>query len=441
MRVPLINAGNGYGRMPATAAPAMPFPQASYQSGGGGTLIVTSEQLEEALRTGNVSASGASVTPDSAMRVAAFYGGLRILCGPVANLPVDVKRRLDDKRREDASDTKLWKVLRRRPNRWQTPSQFKRMLQAHTILRGNGYALIVRSSMQPYDLLELIPLNPDRVRVEQNDDMSLSYEYTRRDGRRVQIEQSEMFHLCGLTLNGFSGVSVLTYARESIGESLAMADHGGTMFRNGARVSGVLTHPNRLGPEGKENLKGSLDDFRSEGERDGKVMILEEGMKFERVALSAVDAQWIESRKFSRTDVLMFLGVPPFMVGDTEKNTSWGTGIEQMSNGFVTYTEEDWLTMWEEAIQRDLIADINSNLYARFNRAALVKGDIKTRWAAHVQALQWGVMNPDEVRALEDMNPREDGKGGDYYDPPNAPGGAAAQTEPAPEEDNPDAPL
>lgn len=441
MRVPLINAGNGYGRMPAVAGPVMPSPQAAYQSSGGGTLIVTSEQLEEALRTGNVSASGASVTPDSAMRVAAFYGGLRILCGPPANLPIDVKRRIDDKRREDASDTRLWKVLRRRPNRWQTPSQFKRMLQAHVILRGNGYGLIVRSTMRPFDILEIIPLNPDRVRCEQNDDLSLSYEYTRRNGGRVRIEQGEMFHLCGLTLNGFSGVSVLTYAREALGESLAMADHGGTMFRNGARVSGMLTHPGKLGLDGKENLKASLDTFRSEGERDGKVMILEEGMKFERVALSAVDAQWIESRKFSRTDVLMFLGVPPFMVGDTEKNTSWGTGIEQMSNGFVTYTEEDWLTMWEETIQRDLIADPDSNLYARFNRSALVKGDIKTRWGAHVQALQWGVMNPDEVRALEDMNPREDGKGGDYYDPPNAPGGAAAESDPEPKKDDPNGPL
>lgn len=417
MRVPILNPANGFGTLPAVTRYAAPM--AATQSSGGGKLIVTSDQLDEALRTGNVSASGTSVTPQSAMRVAAFYGGLRILCGPVANLPIDVKRRIDDRRREDASDTPLWRILRRRPNRWQTPSQFKRMLQAHTILRGNGYGLIVGS---PLGLDEVIPLNPDRVECTQNDDLSLSYVYSRANGQKVRIAQKDMFHLCGLTLNGFSGVSVLTYARESLGESLAMGSHGATMFKNGARVSGMLTHPGHLGQEGKDNLKSSLDDFRAEGERDGKVMILEEGMKFERVALSAVDAQWIESRKFSRTDVLMFLGVPPFMVGDTEKNTSWGTGIEQMSNGFVTYTEEDWLTMWEEAIQRDLIADPDSKLYARFNRSALVKGDIKTRWAAYVQALQWGVMNPDEVRALEDLNPREDGNGGDYYDPPNTSG-------------------
>lgn len=394
-------------------------PRAAMQSAGGGVLITSPDQLAEALRTGNISTSGQAVTPNSALTVPAFYAGLRILCGPPANLPLDVKRRLGD-RREDASDTGLWHVLRRRPNRWQTPSQFKRMLQAHTILRGNGYALIVRSRGE---LKELIPLNPDRMEVRQEDDLSVRYFYSRRAGGRVELRQDEVFHLVGLTLDGVKGVSVLTYAREALGESLAMAAHGGTMFKNGARVSGMLKHPGKLGEEGRDNLKASLDEFRAEGERDGKVMILEEGMSFERVALTAVDAQWIESRKFSRTDILMFLGVPPFMVGDTEKSTSWGTGIEQQTNGFITFTEEDWLTMWEETIHRDLIPANDAQLYVRFNRSALVRSDIKVRYGAYVQALQWGIMNPDEVRALEDLNPRADGAGGDYYDPPNTAGG------------------
>ena len=107
------------------------------------------------------------------------------------------------------------------------------------------------------------------------------------------------------------------------------------------------------------------------------------------------------------------------MIGDTEKSTSWGTGIEQQSIGFVAYTLEDHLTMWEEAINRDLIG-ANDNLYARFNRAALVKGDIKARWEAYVKGLQWGVYSPNEIRALEDQNPRD---GGDiFYPPPNTAG-------------------
>lgn len=394
-------------------------PRAQTQSIGGGVMISTSQELEEALRTGNVTGSGMTVTPDKAMRVAAVYACVRVRCGVVANMPLHIKRRVDERTREDAIDHPAWTLLRRKPNRWQTPAQFKRMMEAHLILRGNGYAMIVGSRGRP---IEMIPLHPDRVECKQNDDLSLSYVYTRKDGRQIPLKQSEVFHLVGLTLDGVHGVSAITYARETIGLSLAQEEHGATVFKNGARVSVVLKHPSKLGPEGIENLRSSLDDFRSGGEKEGKALILEEGMDTAPLAMTAEDAQWIESRKFSRTEIAMFLGVPPHMIGDTEKNTSWGTGIESQTQGFITFSAEDDLTIWEETINRDLIGD-DPTVYARFNRAALVRGDIKARWEAYVKALQWGVYSPDEVRALEDMNPRDDGEGGKFYDPPNTAGG------------------
>ncbi|MET3662493.1 phage portal protein [Aquamicrobium ahrensii] len=397
-----------------------PEPRASFQDKGGGVVISTSQELEDALRAGSVTASGARVTPDTAMRVAAVYACVRVRSGIVANMPLHIKRRVDARTREDATDHPVWKLLRRKPNRWQTPAQFKRMMQAHLILRGNAYAMIVSSRGLPQ---EMIPLHPDRVECKQNDDLSLVYVYTRKDGRRVELKQSEVFHLVGLTLDGVHGVSAITYARETIGLSLAQEQHGATVFKNGARVSSVLTHPNKLGKEGLEFLRASLDDYRAGGESEGKALILEEGMSVTQLAMTSEDAEWIESRKFSRTDIAMFLGVPPHMIGDTEKNTSWGTGIESQTQGFITFSAEDDLTIWEETINRDLIGD-EADVYARFNRAALVRGDIKARWEAYVKALQWGVYSPDEVRALEDMNPREDGQGGQYYDPPNTAGGA-----------------
>ncbi|MGY5791921.1 phage portal protein len=395
-------------------------PQASsgFQPAGGTTVIVTPEQLEEALRTGNTSEAGIDVTPDRAMRAAAVYASVRIISGAVATLPLDIKRRKGDIR-EDASDTRLWKVLRRKPNGWQTPSQFKRMMQAHLLLRGDAYALIVSSVSK--EVQQLIPMHPDRVRCTQNDDLSLSYTYTSKTGRTVQLKQSEVFHLVGLTLDGVHGVSVLTYARESIGENLAMMGYGAKVFKNGARPSGALSTEGKLSDESYDRLKSSIEEYRAEGEREGKVMILEEGLKFEQIAMTAADAEWVDSRKFSRTEIAMFFGVPPSMLGDNSgSDSNWGTGLEQKSNGFVAYTLEDHLTTWEETIFRDLIVDEASNLYARFNRAALVRGDIKTRWGAYVQSLQWGVFSPNEVRALEDMNPRD---GGDiYYPPPNTAG-------------------
>lgn len=125
----------------------------------------------------------------------------------------------------------------------------------------------------------------------------------------------------------------------------------------------------------------------------------------------------------------MFMGVPPSMLGDNSgSDSNWGTGLEQKSIGFVTYTLEDHLTTWEETIQRDILPDSETNLYARFNRAALVRGDLKARWDSYVKGLQWGVYCPDDVLAFEDMNPRSDGKGGAYYDPPNTAGNAEPET-------------
>lgn len=395
-----------------------PQPRASYQDSGGGVTITTAQELEEALRTGAVSSSGASVTPNTAMRVATVYACVRIISGAVATLPLDIKRRKNATTREDASEHSLWTLVRRKPNRWQTPSQFRRMMQAHLLLRGNAFAMKVVSRGE---VRELIPLHPDRVERKQLDDLSLEYTYTRKDGRRVILKQEDVFDLVGLTLDGVNGVSAITYARETIGLSLAMEDHGSTTFRHGARVSAALSHPNKLGPEGQALLRSSLDAFRSGGEQEGKTLILEEGMTYAPIAMTAEDAQWIESRKFSRTDIAMFFGVPPHMIGDTEKSTSWGTGIEQQSIGFVAYTLEDHLTTWEEAINRDLVPAAEITMYARFNRGALVKGDLKARWEAHVKALQWGVSSPNEIRALEDQNPRD---GGDiYYPPPNTAGG------------------
>lgn len=387
-------------------------PRASVQSSGGGMVINTPEELEQALRTGVLSASGAAVTADTAMRSGAVYASVRLRSSVVANLPIDVKLRVDDRMRKDASDHWLWKLLRRKPNRWQTPSQFKRMLQTHLLLRGRAYAMIVWSNGRA---LELIPLHPDRVECKQADDLSLNYVYTRKDGRQVPLQQKEVLHLVGLTLDGVNGVSVLTYARETIGLALSMENHGATIFKNGARASVVLRHPGKLGKEGLEFLKASLDDYRAGGESEGKALILEEGMETAPLAMTSEDAQWIESRKFSRTDIAMFFGVPPHMIGDTEKSTSWGTGLEQQTQGFITFSAEDDLTTWEETITRDLIPEDEPNLYVRFNRAALVRGDIKTRWEAYSLGRQLKVMSANDVRAMEDMNPID---GGDVYENP-----------------------
>jgi HK97 family phage portal protein len=367
--------------------------------------------------------AGVAVTSESALRAAAVYGCVRLLAGAIATLPLDVKRR-EGPNRFDAENHPLWRVLRRRPNRYMKPARFRRMLQTHILLRGNAYCLIQRNGFGVVN--ELLPLHPDRVEPKQDaNTLKISYEYQPPNGRKIIFAQEDVFHLMGMTHDGVRGMSVLSYARETIGLSLATGRHGAAFFRNGTNIGTVLTHPKTLGPDGQDTLRDSLDKFKGP-DSSHKTLVLEEDMRFEKLGMTSVDAQFVQTMVQSRTEIAMFFGVPPHMIGDTEKNTSWGTGIEAQARGFVAFTLEDWLTEWEDAVNADLIGDSEPDMYARFNRAALVRGDYKTRWDGYVKGLQWGVWSPDEVRSMEDQNPRTDGQGAKYYDPPNTAGKGAA---------------
>ncbi|ORE90204.1 Phage portal protein, HK97 [Stappia sp. 22II-S9-Z10] len=371
-------------------------------------MVTTSAELEAAMRGDAASTSGVLVTPDRAMHVAPVYACVRIIAGAVATLPLDVKRRVDERTRENADDHPVAALLTRRPNRWMTPSAYRRMATTHVLLRGNAYSLKVRSRGRT---TELLPLNPDRVEVEQRSDNSIGYVYTRKDGRRIILSQDEVMHHVGLTLDGVRGVSVIEYARESIGLAIQTEAHGSKFFANGANIGSVLETERQLGEVAQANLQRSLEDYRGT-ENAHKTLILEDGITFKPIGMSGRDAQYIETRKFSRADIAMFFGIPPHMLGDTEKSTSWGTGIEQQSLGFVAYTLQDWLTTWEETINRDLIGADDTQHFAKFNLGGLVRGDLKTRYEAYQIGRSGGWLSANDVRSLEDLNPID---GGDEY--------------------------
>ncbi|NKI99597.1 phage portal protein [Novosphingobium sp. SG707] len=393
--------------------------------------ITTPEQLEDALRNANMSGSGVPVTETTALKVATVFACLRIRTGAVANTPLGIKRKVDERTRVDAPDQEAWKLLSRRPNKWQTPQQFKRMMEGHVLLRGNAHALKVRGVGGK--VIALIPLHPDRVRRSQLDSGELAFTYTRKDGVQTVYPQEDMFYLTGLSLDGINGLSVLHYARETIGVALAMEQHGGTVFRNGANVSGAFKLPKgqTLGSEQKDYLREQLDEYRAGGARDGKVIILEDGLEYEKMALTSEDLQWLDGREFGRVDICMFFGVQPHMIGITAGNTQLGSSIDGQTQNFLTFSLEDSFIAWEEAIGLQLLRwDQFIDLYARFNRNALVRADFKTRWEGYVKAMQWGVFSPNRVLEFEDENPRP---GGDiYYDPPNTAGNAKDNSNVAP---------
>ncbi|MBD7990734.1 phage portal protein [Ochrobactrum sp. Sa2BUA5] len=364
--------------------------------------------LNDFIQNGDTSTSR-NITAENSMKIAAVWRCVNLISGTVATLPLDLKRRVDSKTRIDADDHALWSLLRRKPNRWQTPSEFRRMMQASVLLRGNGYAYKVYSRGE---VIELIPLNADNVEVKQERDLSLTYNVTLPSGSRLQLKQKDMLHLRGMTFDGIVGLPVLTYAREAMGLSLSTEQHATSLFENGTNVGGVLRHEGKLGIEGQEALRESLEYYRRGGAREGRDLILEEGMTYDKIGMTSNDAQFIQTRVQSLTEIAMFFGVPPHMLGITEKSTSWGSGIEQQNIGFITYTVNDWLVMWEQAIGRDLIPEDDFEIYAKFNIAGLLKGDMKARFDSYAIGRNWGWLSVNDIRASEDMNPID---GGDEY--------------------------
>jgi HK97 family phage portal protein len=371
----------------------------------------------EFIRSGGVTpnASGANVNANSAMAIAVAWRCISIVTGMIGSLPWSIKQRIPDPDRPgrtirtDATNHPMWKVLRR-PNRYQTSQQFRKHLQLHLLLRGNAYAYIVRSMGR---IVALLPLHPDRCQPEAQKDASIKYRYTHPDQRQEVFNQEEVLHLRGMTMDGINGLSVLTYARHSMGLSIRAEEAGARLFSQGNLTGGYFAHPGALGEEAYERLKEELASQYGGAENAHRIMLLEEGLKFERIGLSAVDAQFLQIRGFQRTDIGMFFGVPPHLYGDTEKTSSWGTGVEQMTIGFVVYTMTDWAKTWEEGFNFSCLNDNEFvDYYHHFNMNALLRGDLKARTEHYVSMHNIGVYSPNDIREKEDENPRE---GGDEY--------------------------
>ncbi|MCX5581333.1 phage portal protein [Kaistia terrae] len=369
--------------------------------------------IRDFMRGGTETKSGAVVTPDGLMRVSVAWRCIGLISGAVANLPRDIIIRVDERHREPAVDHPVRNLLTRKPNHWQTPEEFIRQLQAHVLIRGNGYALKVKVGKR---ITALLPMHPDRVSVVQLPDLSLDYTYHRPNGAQIRLKADDVFHLRGLSLDGVTGLSVISYMREAVGLAIQAETAGARLFKHGVIAGQVYEHPDRMSPEAYGRLKQSIEEKYAGAENAHKAIILEEGMKAsDKVAMTAADAEFIAVREFQRQDIATFYGVPPHMIGaGAGHNSNASPGMLQMSTLFVQYSLQDHLTMWQGAIRRDLLDGGDPRLEARFYTTGLLRGDPAARWETYKSGLDRGVYSPDEVRSYEDINPRPDGKGGEY---------------------------
>lgn len=377
---------------------------------------------------GGSTSTGISVNSDAAMRAMSVHTCVTIKANSIAQLPCHLMRK-QGVNKSQATDHYLYELLHDQPNEWMTAPEFWGMASACLDLRGNFFAL--KSGLPGRPIKELIPLAPGMVEeVIQTPSYGLFYKVRRPNANQnvsdvgtigqtssTQIDVipgERIMHLRGLVLNGFMGLNPIAYARESIGLALATERHGAKLFGNGTILGGVLKNPGNFKTD--TEAKAFLDKWNSNYssvDNAHKTALLEYGVTWERMGMTSEDSQFMEARSFQAWEItcLMF-GLPLQMLSGKDRTATFASA-EQFSLQYVTYAMLPRLVNIEKAIRRDLIMpDDRKEHYAKFSVAALLRGDTKSRYEAYQIGINSQILNPNEARDLEDLNPYS---GGEIY--------------------------
>lgn len=360
--------------------------------------------LAEWFGIANRSAAGVSVTDDAAMRVAAVYSCIRVLAETVAGLPLLVYRRKAGGGKERATDHWLYPVLHHAPNSWMTSFGWREMAMVHLCLRGATYARLAGDRRN----LRLVPVHPDRIRRTVLDDSGrLTYAVARSNGTEEILLQEELLRIPFMTQDGIKPITPIQVQRESIGAAYGAADYGARFWANDARPSGgwIEMEGNFKDDDSAKSFRQKWQDAMS-GENRHKTAFLPRGMKYHPLSLTMEDAQFLETRKFQRSEIAGIFRVPPHMIGDLDRSTN--NNIEHQSIEFVMHSIRPWLVRWEQELARGLLTDAEQeNYFVEFLVDGLLRGDATARSNYFRTAVLTGWLNRNEVREIENLNRAE----------------------------------
>ena len=339
-----------------------------------------------ALRTG-------AVTPQAAETLSTVSACVSAISETIGSLPLHLYKRTPEGR-ERNTEHSLARVLHDAPNERQSALEFREMMTAAMLLRGNAYARIIRGT--DGQVKQLIPLHPDRVRVLELDNGRLGYEVGTNE-KTEKLIQEDVFHLRHRSDDGILGISPIARSKEVIELALAERNHGNETFQNGAKLLGVLKAPGRLNTEQRKALAQSWKQYKA-----GATPVLDEGMDYQTVSMSLEDSEYIEARKFSVIEVCRLFRVPPVIVQSME-SANYSNSVE-LARQFVTLCLRRHLLAWEQAISRQLLTEAGRRIYfAEHGLEGLLRGDSATRSAFYHDAISDGWMTVDEVRQLENL--------------------------------------
>ena len=355
------------------------------------------------------SGSGKSVTAQSAIQLSTVYACVRVISETIASLPLGVFEATDTGNRK-AMEHPLYRLLHDEPNSEMTSFVLREVMLTHLLLYGNSYCQIIRTGKN--GIVGLYPLLPDRMDVDRDSKGNLTYTYTTSDGKIVSMKPPQVLHIPGLGFDGVMGYSPIALEKSAIGLGLAAEEYGSKFFANGARPSGILTHPNTV--KNPKALRESWNSAYGGSGNANRVAILEEGMEFKPLSIPNNEAQFLETRKFQVDEICRIFRVPPHLVCNLEHATF--SNIEHSSIDFAVHTIRPWLVRIEQSMNRALFSDQEKGrFYVAFNMDGLMRGDYKSRMEGYAIARQNGWMSANDIRELENLNPISEAEGGNAY--------------------------
>ncbi len=352
--------------------------------------------------------AGEPVNEHTALALSSGWACVNLLAGTISTLPLVVSRTMADGSRQAYTAHPLHRILHDSPNADQTASDFWEFTQAAIELQGNAYARKLKASTR---LIGLEPIAPGQMsRPKRLPNGSIQYRWT-TDGKSFVGTEDDVLHIRGFGGDPLGGMSTLEFARNTLGLARAIERAAGSTFKNGVRPSGVLTFEKFLSRENREIAETSLAEKFTTAMNAGRPLILEGGTTWQQLSMNPEDAQMLESRAFSVEEVCRFFGVPPFMIGHTDKSTSWGTGLEQQILAFQKFTLRRRLKRIEQALMKQLLTpeDRAQGVVIEFNLEGLLRGDSAARAAFYQSGLTNGWLVINEVRRFENMPPVEGG--------------------------------
>ena len=347
--------------------------------------------------------TGGEVGEETAMRLAAVYSCIYILSSSIAQLPLHILRKKGDSI-EKAVDHPAYHLLHDDTNDWQSSYDWRETKQAHISGHGNGYTRIIRNNKG--QVTGLKPCMPWQTNLIKHSGRYV-YAVDDVDDGTIAVNPDDMIHIKALGSTGKIGKSPIRQHSDTIGLGISALSYGNQFFGGGGRPTGIVTVKGLLNKDSwgllKEFWKKSASALKSS---ENKTLLMPHDLDYKSLTVPPEEAQFLETRKFNRSEIAGIFNVPAHMINDLEKATF--SNISEQAIQFVRHTIMPWVVKWEQETNRKLLtrAERAAGYYVKFNLAGLLRGTPKERAEFYHYGIVDGWMNRNEARLFEDMNPK-----------------------------------